>query len=320
MLASLLERRFDFAAPVESHFVRYFDALVRRLEPLSERELARLGSAVMCFLHRWVPVNNRVRSADRSLAYSLAALEAELPQILSNSRDFSGLVGNLFSGFAARERRIGWVEQSVYADPRDMNYLVHYPAGTKFIHLVRDGRDVWASWNQTWFRPASLTQTATWWRGHVIRARAWGLEHPRDYLELRYEDLLGDTEDVLQEMARFLDVALRSAAESRDSGLSDVLAVGGTHDRIGATPSLRSVGRWRNDMSAQELQRFERIAGDQLEAFGYQGRSGPADSTGRHSRLASSLENLRSGLSSNNIRRRLKRLLPYYCWLRAGKN
>ena len=94
---------------------------------------------------------------------------------------------------------------------------------------------------------------------------------------------------------------------------------GGTHDRIGATLSSERVGRWRNEMSAGEQDRFERIAGDQLEAFGYGIRSESSGLTGAFSGRVTSVERVRSSLNSNNIKRQLKRLLPYYCWWRARK-
>jgi hypothetical protein len=225
----------------------------------------------------------------------------------------------MFSAFAIQENRQGWVEQSVYAEPASMAYLDHYPEGTRFIHLVRDGRDVWSSWRKTWFRPASLEQAANWWRLHVQRIRSWGQARATAFLEIRYEDLVEEPERVLLKISDFLDAPLLTGTDIRDSGLSRLLAAGGTHDRIGCAASPESVGRWRNEMSARELARFESIAADQLQAFGYGlGAANSNHLAGKNRRTVRGAA-VRGKISSNNAKRQLKRLLPLYCMMRTWK-
>lgn len=84
---------------------------------------------------------------------------------------------------------------------KDPNASVHvdlvtrYVDQPKFIHLVRDGRDVADSlmaaskaWGRGW-APSSVRRGASMWRRHVEAARA-ARSSGRPYVEVRYEDLL----------------------------------------------------------------------------------------------------------------------------------
>ena len=175
-------------------------------------------------------------------------------------------------------RRLRGVEQTP-----EMSYLLPgalraYPAGTA-VHMVRDGRDVVCSllergWlsasrgggddaNQPygaharfWVEPerreefplVSDARRAAWaWRRYVTAARAV----PDRTVELRYEELVADPVSAADGVAAALGAApgtLRSAFSAAHAG---------------------SVGRWRRELSAQQLADVEAEAGGLLAELGY---------------------------------------------------
>jgi sulfotransferase family protein len=157
--------------------------------------------------------------------------------------------------------------------------LTAYPAA-EVIHLVRDGRDVvcsllergWLSAGRQgsddarrpygdrarfWvelerrleFEQASDATRAAWaWRAYVSAARR--VPSPR-VLELRYEELTAAPTAAADPLAEHLGVPARLLAA----------ALGDVHDR--------SVGRYRRDLSPEQLADVEREAGSLLRELGY---------------------------------------------------
>lgn len=153
-----------------------------------------------------------------------------------------------------------------------------YPEG-RAVHVLRDGRDVvcsllergWLSAGRTghddvgyvygahtrfWVEPdraaefarASDAARAAWaWRAHVTAARAVS----ERTFELRYEALVADPVAACARLAHHLGVdpePLRQAFSDAHAG---------------------SAGRWRRDLSPQQLADVEREAGPLLQELGY---------------------------------------------------
>jgi hypothetical protein len=153
-----------------------------------------------------------------------------------------------------------------------------YPHATA-VHVVRDGRDVatsllergWLSAKRAgaddarlafgaharfWVEPgredefaavSDATRVAWAWRRYVTAAGAV----PERTVEVRYEQLVADPEAAAAPVAEALgvDAALVTAAFAR------------AHDT--------SAGRWRRDLTPEQLADVEREAGAQLVALGY---------------------------------------------------
>jgi len=183
-----------------------------------------------------------------------------------------------------RVRRLGFVRRlrGVEQTP-EMSYLVAgalqaYPAA-KAVHVIRDGRDVvcsllergWLSANRGggddanqpygayprfWVEPerreefpqVSDARRAAWaWRRYLTAAQAV----PERTLEVRYEELVADPASTADRVA----AELGTAPGPLQSAFS------GAH--------ATSVGRWRRDLSAQQLADVEAEAGDLLAELGY---------------------------------------------------
>jgi hypothetical protein len=142
-----------------------------------------------------------------------------------------------------------------------------WPAA-KFVHLVRDGRDVGLSvlsWKKvvvrgelvanlpTWEEDRTTT-VALWWERLVRLGREDGAPlGPVQYHELRYEALVADPASECEALCAFLGVPYDEAMV-RD------------HEGRPPTPGLR---KWLAQMPTEEVERFEAAAGELLEELGY---------------------------------------------------
>jgi hypothetical protein len=143
----------------------------------------------------------------------------------------------------------------------------------RFIHLIRDGRDVALSYRDADFGTTSIGESAVFWRRFVARGRRDGrrLGHAR-YREVRYEDLVHDPEDVLRSLCSFVDLPFDSTMLQYFERADDVMA-GVDHrsqHRGVYLPPTQGLRDWRRDMAPDELELFESIGGGLLTQLGYE--------------------------------------------------
>jgi hypothetical protein len=148
----------------------------------------------------------------------------------------------------------------------------------RFVHLIRDGRDVAVSVRPLWFAPGDDIRTlARDWRDRVRRARRLG-RGCRHYLEVRYEDLVRTPRAELERLAAFLELPYDPAMERyHESGgariaeletrrRADGSVVATREQRLAAAGRAASrldpsrVERWREVLSADERGVFEHVA------------------------------------------------------------
>lgn len=140
-----------------------------------------------------------------------------------------------------------------------------------FVHIIRDGRDVAASHLTTvrWGYQ-ELTQAATGWLEVVSRPHL--VAPPGRYLEIRYEDLVEDPRRTLGEVMGFLGLPWRDALLNHAAFDHSLFHKSWDHPaaEAAAKPLYRQqVGRYRQDLSAEQVSQFERIAAGQLARVGY---------------------------------------------------
>lgn len=178
---------------------------------------------------------------------------------------------------------------------RAIGVIRAYAVEPKFIHLVRDGRDVAASlvaasrgWGRAW-APADVAGAARMWASAVESAR--GARSADSYLEVRYEDLLAETPALLQKAFAFCGVdSARELADEicerfsfealRDDPARpyEALVVGGELTRrLGDDVRFPEgffrtggSGGWRATWGALERTEFDEVAGDLLVDLGYE--------------------------------------------------
>jgi hypothetical protein len=150
----------------------------------------------------------------------------------------------------------------------------------KFVHIIRDGRDVcisilnwkkaerivgrYASWEED-----PVSTTALWWERKVRKAREDGAAlGPGPYHETLYEDLVEDPERECKRLCEFLGVPYDDAMIRFHEGRERVKPGRSAKSAwLRVTSGLRD---WRTQMCTGDVERFEAAAGDLLEELGYE--------------------------------------------------
>jgi hypothetical protein len=141
----------------------------------------------------------------------------------------------------------------------------HFPAA-RFIHIIRDGRDVACSLRQqSWMKLgergslATLARCGDYWVDRVAIRRS-AKSDPR-YIELRYEELVREPEKALRPTLEFLGL------DWSEQMLSPDAEAGG--DPTAGPAFTSSIGRWRKELSAAEIDVLRPVVGDMLRELGY---------------------------------------------------
>lgn len=162
---------------------------------------------------------------------------------------------------------------------REMTRLHACWPEAKFVHLIRDGRDVWlsvAGWkkaDRTLGRFATWTQdpvatTALWWERSVRLGREAGTSlGPIRYLEVRYEDLVADPARECWALCAFLGLPYDEAMLRFHEGRTRYEP--GLTAKRAWLPPVAGLRDWRAQMQAKDVERFEATAGELLDELGY---------------------------------------------------
>jgi hypothetical protein len=166
----------------------------------------------------------------------------------------------------------------------------------RFVHMIRDGRDVALSHNRRIMRrgldgkaPVPASEMARRWRKRIEKAR-YDAESVGDrYMEIRYEDLVTDTEPTLRRVCELIEIEYEPAmleyhlrAEERLQEMARDLPAGQgrphrpgeerlqAHALLKEPPNKERVETWRDEMSPEDIAEFEAQAGDLLRDLGYE--------------------------------------------------
>ncbi len=157
----------------------------------------------------------------------------------------------------------------------------------KFIHIIRDGRDVCVS---GWFhnlrkagpkfnqRFPDLSDYIRYtisqhWIPYIQHAQAFGSQHPEHYHQLRFEDLHANPEQHTQAMLQFLGVDDGEPAVNAclDAGSFDKLTQGRSRGEEDKSSFFRKgvVGDWKNHFNESHIAAYREAAGDLPAKLGY---------------------------------------------------
>jgi Sulfotransferase family len=280
LLRLMLDAHAALAIPPETHFL---PDLIARFAAASSQASPSLVEAdevveVITSGRHW---------ADFGLEESalLERLRAAAPL------DAAGAIRSFFQLYAEREGKPRWGDKTpIYV--KSMREIEAVLPEARFIHLIRDGRDVALSRaGRALHRAAPLSKVARRWKRRIVDARGEG-EQLSGYLEIRYEDLVLDTEPTLRRVCELIELpwdeamlAYHERAAQRLAEFGDLPGVGGKPQRPGSErlaahaktrepPDPGRLARWKTEMSSEDQAAFERAAGDLLADLGYEVRRG----------------------------------------------
>ncbi len=206
---------------------------------------------------------------------------------------YSDLVSAIFDSFgAARGKPLAGSKNPDYL--RHLTTLHYLWPQAKFVHFIRDGRDVCLCASERWkgkpgfqgfpfllyespdrifddWKEDPVTTTALWWEWNVRLGRDFGRSlADRMYYEMRYEALVTNPQDECIKLCEFLGLPFDEAMLHHEENFKPRRGPSGTilHARVGL-PITSGLRNWRTEMTAREVARLEAAAGPFLDELGY---------------------------------------------------
>jgi hypothetical protein len=287
LLRLMLDHHPIMAIPPETHFSFFGNKkIVNRpiqwvgffREHLKNYLLLKMCNRRRFFIHRLI----------HSRLWNDFHIDAEdFARKINNERHFNLTQGlrTFYKLYAERFGKSRWGDKTpkyVHTMKQIQNVLPE----ARFIHLIRDGRDVAISASKLWFGLSSVKDAATYWVKTIAKARhqARGLSH---YLEIRYEDLVLNTENTLKQVCQFIELPwhpdilkYHQNSKERLLEMTDYVKDGRElikgderrkiHELTSFQPLPSRIGRWKEEMEDFDRKIFESVASPMLRELGYE--------------------------------------------------
>lgn len=202
----------------------------------------------------------------------------QLERTVMDSNDLIEFADRFAGEFLKGEGKARWVEKTPN-NVRAIDRLLTWYPNCKFIHVVRDGRDVVCSLrhhprerilegkivpfdvdNPVWL-------SAQRWLGDTRMGLAYK-DHPR-CLEVRYESLVTQPEIELERVCAFIGEAYEPSMLDQSANGEQRSGQYLNNEMASRPISAKSVGRWKTDMTPKERLEFIDEAGELLITLGY---------------------------------------------------
>ena len=276
LLRLMLDSHPDLAIPPETHF----------LNPLIQAS-GRL---------RWSPktaARTLVRD-ERRRWNDFGLTEEELVEAYQQINPFNttDAVRGFYFLYASKFGKHRWGDKTPdYI--RKMKKLQNHIPEARFIHVIRDGRDAGLSQNKRVIKrgkrdPVPAREMARRWRKRIVKSRL-DAEEVEHYIEVRYEDMITDTEGVLRRVCDHIELDFdpvmltyyEHAGERLQEMAGALPAKKGRPEREAGEridahalttkpPQADRVAVWKTEMDPAENADFEEVAGYLLEDLGYE--------------------------------------------------
>jgi len=253
----MLDAHPDMAVPPESYFI--IDLYRRR------KRYERRG-------HRYntIAVANDLAGSRWFRAWGMPPKELATAMRREDDVDFAEAIRKVYRGYARMFGKARYGDKTP-AYVQHIRVLSDIFPESRFIHLIRDGRNVAMSLAEVRWGPGDVLESALQWRERVLRGRQAGAQlGPERYIEVRYEHLVAEPEPVLRDVSAFVEIPFEESmlrhsetAAERIPGRAD-----GLHSRAATAPA--ATRDWREDLGREDLEAVEAATGDLLEELGYE--------------------------------------------------
>jgi len=238
-LASLLANTI-YRDPVESHFItKYY----KKLHSYGDLKIKQNFSSLLNDILNERPI-------------AQWDLNIDISDFYNSMKEFSykEIVHRLHLLRTRRKGGLGWGDKTPhYILGVDILYEL-FPE-SKFLYIVRDGRDVALSLLEKPWGPKNLYSCAEYWKQCNVEYPIYEtLMKKKQLLFLKYEDLLTKTEQVLQEICEFLEYE-----QSKDE-----------RQALLETCRKGNYNKWKTKLTLEQKNMFESVAFETLTRLGYE--------------------------------------------------
>jgi hypothetical protein len=216
--------------------------------------VAEVPSETYVFSHGIAPLMERFHHGDRNWI-DVGQIYADRERLIGAIRI---LCDTVFGEFVT--------EGQPYASERTPWHVFHLPLiaevypDARFIHIIRDGRDVARSIVAQPWPPTTVKEAAEEWRSSVAAGRAAAPELGERLAEVHYEELLADPRAGIERLYAHLGL---------EGGIDEALAVAGEKVNDWHNDERVGSGTWREAWGRRDRRDFEHEAGELVRELGY---------------------------------------------------
>jgi sulfotransferase family protein len=266
LLRLMLDAHPEIAIPAETQFYPAVIAVDERRDDWLDRVLSAMTSN-----HSWGDFRIDAIAFERQVRASDPAAPGDV-------------LRTFYRTYAARFGKRAWGDKWP-GNVLRMRDIARLLPEARFVHIIRDGRDVAVSLRDMWWHPCdSYADCIRLWAERIRAAREQAAT-PLPYLEVRYEALVSEPRETLARVCAFIGFPFDEAmltyhrgAAARHAEVADwsidgkaipreqIVAV---HRRTHEPPSTSRIGTWERAMSEAERAACDHAAGDLLAELGY---------------------------------------------------
>ncbi|MGN6495368.1 MAG: sulfotransferase family protein [Agriterribacter sp.] len=259
LLRVMLEQHPAIAAPHPPHLLHIFMPLLPLYEPLNERNYKLLLSDMVDYVNaNPVPWEGVRFNKEEMLAQS-------------NQHHIFEIFRLIYEAVAKSKQAQYWCCKSM----QNLFYsqaMEQYGLDLKYIFLYRDGRDVALSFKKAIVGDKHVYHLAKQWK----QEQGICLDLYKQYgagkvFLLNYEKLVAEPEQCVQSLCRFLNIDYRNEMMQfyQSSSSKNAAAAGDMWKNLEKPVMQGNTNKYLKELSVDEIEIYELIAGDTLQALGY---------------------------------------------------
>ncbi len=212
----------------------------------------------------------------RSKLFKVSGLDPEdiTSKVLEQCKSHGDFLQIVMGEIARKQHVDRWAE----CTPEHIAYLREIKqdiSDALIVHIIRDGRDVALSLDKLgWIRPfpwdkdKSRLVAGLFWEWIVGKGREYGRAIGRDYMEVRFEELVTNPRPVLAQVGRFIEHDL-DYDRIQQAAIGSVAKPNSSFAAESASDAFNPVGRWKYAFRNGELHELERLIGRLLNDLSY---------------------------------------------------
>jgi hypothetical protein len=186
--------------------------------------------------------------------------------------DFGSIVAACHREYARSSGKPVWASMDI-STLDNMHLANAWFPDARFVHIVRDGRDVALSHQGYRYGAGNIAEVAVKWEARVTRNLRMGAMLPAGrYHVLRYEDLILEPERTLRHLCEFIGVPFSTQMLQYQESVERKIP----KDKMFLWPALSEppkpakVGRWAKEMTLAQRVLFEQRGGTLLRELHYE--------------------------------------------------
>lgn len=186
------------------------------------------------------------------------------------SASLADIVTAIYGAYAGSLGKVRWGDKTPVNSFHAQHLAAAFP-NARFVHIVRDGRDVALSWQRVAWNDYTIEEAARSWKSWLLCATYCQRLGPNRYLEVLFDELVREPERELRRICRFLGeeyTAVLLDYPQRQLPLARKFE--GCLSLLDAPPQEDRCQVWKREMAPADRRRFERLVGTMLVRFGFE--------------------------------------------------